>query len=286
MTRPSNFHSRRRTSREQERARRRGHVVHRVERAHDRAGPRVEGGLERGEVDRPQRPLREVGRVVVAAPLGGAVRDPVLGAGQEPRRVGVVRPLEPPDARPGHRRGEVRVFPRGFGDPAPPRVSRHGQHRREGPPDPRGARLGRPDGRGPLHRRRVPTAGQPQRDREDRPIAVDHVEAVEERDLQPGLLDGDPLEAVRAAGPPDVHERADQAPAGEVEMLLARPARVREPVNLLELADLLLDRHPRQHGVDPPLDLGAGRGPGGGGCPAGEHDEQKKTRSTRMGPKR
>ena len=44
---------------------------------------------------------------------------------------------------------------------------------------------------------RVPATGLAQRRREDRPIAVDHVEAEQDRDLRRRLLDRDALDFVR-----------------------------------------------------------------------------------------
>ena len=72
--------------------------------------------------------------------------------------------------------------------------------------------------RGTLHRGRVPAARLAQRDREDRAVAVDHIEAEQDRDLRGGLLDGEPLHLVRVPGAAHIQERADPASPDEVAL--------------------------------------------------------------------
>ena len=169
---------------ERERVGRAGHAVDGVERAHERPRAGLERRPERREIDRAQGPLREVHGVVIAAPLRRAVSDPVLGAGQDPIRGGGVVALEAADAGPGHDRSQVGILARSLRDPPPSRVAGDVDHGGEGPLQPGGGGLGRGDPRRSLHGRRVPATRLAQRDREDRAVAVDHVEAEEERDLR------------------------------------------------------------------------------------------------------
>ena len=67
------------------------------------------------------------------------------------------------------------------------------------------------DARRPLDRRQVPARRLAERDREDRPVAVDDVVAEDHRDLEPAVLDRELLRLARGLGAGDVQHRADQA---------------------------------------------------------------------------
>src|SRR4029453_13846446 len=75
--------------------------------------------IECGEVEVPQPLGGHVGGVVVAAALGLAVGDEVLGAGHQLVRGAVVAPLDGLDPRRPEHRVQVGVLPGGLGDPAP-----------------------------------------------------------------------------------------------------------------------------------------------------------------------
>ncbi len=168
--------------------------------------PRLERRPERREVDFAEGPLRDEGRVVLAPGLGGAVGDPMLGAGDDAIRGEVILTLEPMHTSPRHRRSQVGILAGSLGDPPPARVAGNVHHRRKGPAHPGGRCLRRRDPRGTLHRGGVPATRLAQRDREDRAIAVDHVEAEQDRDLRGRLLDGDALYGVYVAGAAHVQE--------------------------------------------------------------------------------
>ena len=175
---------------------------------------------------------------------------------------GRVVALEAADAGPGHDRSEVGILAGSLRDPPPAGVAGDVDHGGEGPLQPGGGGLGRGDPRRSLDGRRVPATRLAQGDREDRAVAVDHVEAEEQRDLQPRLLDGQVLGLVDVPRPADVEERADQARAGSGRGARRGPATsFGDAVELLQLADLLLEGHPREQLVDPPLDLPAPAAP-------------------------
>ena len=135
------------------------HAVDRVERAHDGVRARVDGGLERRQIEVPQPLLGHVGRVVVTAALGLAVGGEVLGAGDELVGRAVVGSLDRLDARGREHRVQVGILARGLGDPAPARFVRDVDHR--------GVRLLEPDD-GRLARAVRVVVGRPPADRSSR----------------------------------------------------------------------------------------------------------------------
>jgi hypothetical protein len=117
----------------------------------------------------------------------------VLGARHQPVPLAVVAALRPLDARRPHDGVQVRILAGGLGDPASALV-RDVDHR--------GVRLLEPDG-GELARSvsgvveghlRIEARAGAERDGEDRPEAVDRGEREQQRDSEPRLLEGDPLE--------------------------------------------------------------------------------------------
>ena len=95
-----------------------------------------------------------------------------------------------------------------------------------------------------------------ERDREDRPVAVNDVEREDERDLQARLFDSRTLENVHLRRPSHVQGRAEQSLSREVQVFVTVAA-IGLAVELLELAELLLDRHPRQERFDAAFEIGA-----------------------------
>ena len=180
----------------------------------------------------------------------------MLGAGRDGVDGRQVLPLEPVHARGGRLGAEVRVLAGALHDPAPPRVPGDVHHRREGPVDAGRGRLRRGDAGRLLDRRHVPARRLAERDREHRPVAVDHVEPEDHRDLEPAVLDRQLLHLPRGLGPGDVEDRADQPLTDLVvhDLLRAgagrRPGHVEGAAVLVELADLLLERHLREQRVD------------------------------------
>ena len=88
-----------------------------------------DGGLEREQLLVAQLPLADVRRRLVQPALGQPMADHVL-AGRD-HAVGEVGALEGLDVRTAEHRGEVRVLAVGLLDPAPARVARDVEDRRE-----------------------------------------------------------------------------------------------------------------------------------------------------------
>ena len=185
-------------------------AVDRVERAHHRVRACVDRGLERREVEVAQRRLGHVRGVVVAAALGLAVADEVLDAGDDLVLLRVVRALGSLDPGRRHHGADVRVLAVALDDPAPAGLVGDVDHRAVDLLEADGRGLAGTDRRVGLGDRRVERAGGAQRDGEDGPVAVDGVVGEQDRDVQPGLLDGDVLELV---DPRRVHQAEHAADA-------------------------------------------------------------------------
>ena len=143
-------------------------------------------------------------------------------------------------------------------DPAPTRLLGEVDHRGEGPRDTVDDGLACRGRGGALDEVLVPGRGQPERDREDRAVAVDHVAAEEQRHAQAAPLDGVPLGGVdveredalvalvapgRTAGE---EARADPRAAQRVGVVVGVDVR-----DLVRLADLLLQGHRAHEQRDP-----------------------------------
>lgn len=189
----------------------RGHSVQRIKSGHDRPHTGVDGSLERRKVNLAQHPLRHIDRVVIAPRLGCTVCGEMLRAGEDRVRRRDVLSLKAAHVRDGHRRAEIRIFAGAFGNAAPPWIAGDVDHRSERPSNAAGAGLARGDSRRQLGRTRIPRAGDPQRDREDRPETVDDIVREEQRDLQSRLFDGDALQSIRLRGSAEVECAADAA---------------------------------------------------------------------------
>src|SRR3989442_4124541 len=86
-----------------------------------------------------------------------------------------------------------------------------------------------------------------ERDREDRAIAVDHVEAKEQRDLEAGLGDGDALHRRRVLGAHDVEQPAQFARAHEIHLLWRGAPVGRQQI---QLAQLFFEGHAGEERVE------------------------------------
>jgi hypothetical protein len=163
----------------------RGNGADRVEPAHDGVRTGVDRCLERREVQVPEALDGDVGRVVVAPALRLAVGGHVLRARHDLVGGAVVAALQALHACGGHGRAEVRILARALGDPAPPGLVGHVDHRAVRLLDADGGGLAGAD-RGVGGRDvGIEAAGLRQRDREGRPVAVDRVVREQDRDLQP-----------------------------------------------------------------------------------------------------
>ena len=185
-----------------------GNPVDRVEGAHDRVGSRVDGGLERRQVEVAQPGLGHVGGVVVTATLGLAVGDVVLHARDDLVRSAVVRALGTLDAGGRHHRAEVRVLARTLDDAAPPGLVGDVHHWAVDLLEALDGGLLRADHGVGLRDVRVEGTRGTERHGEDRAIAVDGVVGEEDRDVQSRLLDRDVLEVVDLLGVDEAEDRA------------------------------------------------------------------------------
>ena len=225
-----------------------------IERRHQRRGIRANCGVKRRQVDVAQRPLRHLGDVVIASTLGGPVRREMLHR----RGNGVARaepaPLKSAYARGGEGGAEVRIFAGPFDDASPPRIAGDVDHWREGPVYAhRGGFCRRYPCRA-LSSLRIPARRLGERHGEDRAHAVNDVEPKNQRDVKARLLDRDALQGLGRIRADDVQEGADRA---VTELIHARgtltatgPCRVPGAGDLIELAELFDERHPREDGID------------------------------------
>ena len=209
----------------------------RVERGHHRGRSRRGGDAEGLEVDVPEPVLGHVGRVVVPATLGVTVADEMLDGRGDAARLAEITALVAADHRRAHHAGQVRVFPEALDHPAPARVAAHVDHRGKRPVHSARRRLGRGEPGGFLDGVRVEAGGQRQRRGGDRAVAVNDVQADQQGNAQPGLLDRDPLLRIdrgRAARPED-RPGAGPDPAFELGRV--------GPEHYLHLGELLVPGH-------------------------------------------
>ena len=158
----------------------------------------------------------------------------------------VVGALESLDARRRHDGVQVRILAGALGDPPPPRLVRDVDHRGIRLLEADGGRLARPVGRVVRGNLRVEAGAHAERNREDRPEAVDRVEGEEQRDLQPRLLDREPLELPDSCRIGHAQDRPEPTAYGVVGD--------QEIGQQLDLLQLLLERHLREQPVHPRVD--------------------------------
>ena len=91
--------------------------------------------MERPQVYVTKLVLGDVGRRIVTAAFSFAVTGEVLGTRSNRSRCGEVVSLEPFDHGNGKMACQVRVLPEALCNPAPARIARDVNHRREGPVD-------------------------------------------------------------------------------------------------------------------------------------------------------
>ena len=173
------------------------------------AVPARDGGGKRRQVDLAQRSFGHVDRGIFAPGGDGAIGAEVLGRRGEAVGGGKVVALKAERLGGGHLRGHPGILARAFDNASPARVARHVEHRRKGQGD---AVLGRFLGGGA--RRFLPQvgskqAGLRQRNRKNRAMAVDDVEAQQERDAEAGFFDREALDGMRFVGAPVIEQASD-----------------------------------------------------------------------------
>ncbi len=227
-------------------------AVQRVQRRHDRGDAGAHRRLERRQVHLAHRARRHVGGRVFASREHAAVAAEVLGAAGEPVDRLQARRLVAARLGLAEARVEPGIFAGALDGAAPARVARHVDHRREGDVLPVGRRLDRGGARGALPQVGIEGAGLGDRHREQGAVAVDHVVAEEQRDLQPRFLHRHALHGGDLGRADEVDETADLAVAHRVGGVArgdgARQRRA--PGQHVELPGLLGEGHGGDQCVD------------------------------------
>ncbi len=179
--------------------------------AHEGGDAGVARGFEGREIDVPHQLFGDVGGVVVAAAVGGAVSGEVFGGGEDVVGATPLAALEAEDLRASDGRAEIGVFAGAFDHAAPAGVAGDVDHWTESPSDADGAGFFGGDGLGLLDHCGIPRGSGADRRWEDCAIAVDDVEAEEDRDMEAGFFDRDVLEAVDFFGIGNPEHRAGAA---------------------------------------------------------------------------
>ena len=225
-----------------------------VEGAHQRGGPGPDPSLEGRKIGIPQGLARDLGRHVVPTAQGGPVSDVVFQTGGNAQRVGERRPLKSPHCRGTEHGVGMDILAETLGNAAPTPVARHINHRGEGPLDTRETGLACRLDTGRFNKPGIPRTGLRQRDGENGSKSMHRIVRKEDRNTQPGLLHGPALHPVPHFGAgahidqrPDFRRqlRIDRIP---VIRIVVAPQRV-----LIELEDLLLQRHSGEQVLDPLL---------------------------------
>ncbi|CAH1687467.1 hypothetical protein CHELA1G11_20043 [Hyphomicrobiales bacterium] len=230
-----------------------GHAIEGVEGRHEAAHAGRDGRLEWRQIGLAQRTLGEGSGRVVATRLNRPIRAEMLDAGRD----GIVgiQPLalEAPDTRGADLGAQPGRFARPLRDSSPAWVTRHVQHRRIDPIDARGGSFPPGYPLRPLDRLEIEAGGLPQRDWENRPVAVQNIETEEKRDAEAGALDRRLLQLPRERHVIGVEDAAKLAPferAGDVRRGVGtRDRAVARQQH--ELPYFLRDRHPREEVLDP-----------------------------------
>ena len=147
----------------------------------------------------------------------------MLGSGRNAILGGKIGSLEAPRLGRRHLGCDPSVLPWTLDDASPAWIARHVEHRRKGQGDPvlRGLLGG--DARRPLPQIRRELARFRQRHGKDRVVAMDHIEAHEQRNTETGFLDREALDSARFVRAPEVEQVTD--PPGSNPLLQVSGAR-------------------------------------------------------------
>ena len=192
---------------------------------HDGDAAGLHRRLEGRQIDLVQRAVGELDRGVVAPGDRGAVGGEVLGRGGERRRRGGVGALKARDLGARHGAADDRVLARPLDDAAPAGIAGDVEHRCEGQRQTGVGRLLGGDAGGLLPEIRAEARRLADRRRGGGEVAVDDVEAEEQRDLQPALLHRHLLQRVDAVDADEVQHRAEAAGADVLDGGLGRRLR-------------------------------------------------------------
>ena len=173
-----------------------------------------------------------------------------------------VMPLVAVDHRFRDLAAEVRILAGALRDAPPAGVAADVHHRAEHPVHAAGARLRRGDARRPLDQVHVPRSGQAERDGKDGLVPVDHVQPEDERDARTGLQ-GNLLALPQQRRIAAAIDAAEQALAQHLRVfVLFRNALGGDEAGRgmeIQLANLLIQRHPPHQGVNVLVHLGLRR---------------------------
>ena len=219
---------------------------------HDRRDPRGDSRRKRRQVNLVQRSLGHIGRGVFAAGGHGAIGAEMLGGCGDAIRGREVSSLEAPRLGRRHLGSDPGVLARTLDDASPARVARDVEHRRKSHGDPILCRLLGRDARRLLPEVRGEQAGFRQRNRENRVVAVDDVEAHEQRDAKAGFLHREALDGAGFVRAPEIEQIPDPPGSNPLVQIvkLAGAGDHAGRSDHVELPDLLLDRHCRQQLID------------------------------------
>ena len=224
------------------------------ERRHDGRSACSNRGREGRKMQLAHRSLRHVDRSVIAPGRRSSIRAEVLRRRGDRLRGREVVALKAAHFGAGNLHREPWVFARAFDCSAPARVAGDVEHRRKGHREAVGRHLARGLARRALPGLAVERRGLCERHGEHGAVAVDHVEADQERNAEPRLLDGDSLHVVNWARADEVEQVADRPVADRVRGI-AGDHGPRDGVaggGHRELAELLGQRHPLHQLVDLP----------------------------------
>ncbi len=124
--------------------------------------------------------------------------------------------MKAPNLRARHLHREPRIFARAFHRSAPARIARDVEHRCERHREAVGRRLAGGFACRALPDLRIERRSFGKRHRKDRAVAVDHVEADQERNAKPRFLDGDALHVVNGPRTDEVEQVADRPVADRI----------------------------------------------------------------------
>ncbi len=209
---------------------------------HDRRDAGLHGGAERRQVDFLQRAVGDIDGSVVAAGHGRAVCDKMLGVRGN---AGKTAPLQAANFCRGEERPDQRVLARPLGDAAPARIARYVEHRCEGEIEAGLGGFRRGMARRLLPQSRVERARLSKRNGKDRAKTVHDIEAEEERDAEPGLLQRDALCRLRRFRAKEIEEASNPSRPERLCNVAGDGWSRHRPAGShhVKLADLLGQRH-------------------------------------------
>ena len=191
--------------------RRHRHAVEIGEGRHQRRDAGADRRCEARQMHFAQGALGDVHGSVLPPRGDRAVRDEMLRTGGQRFGRRQIGPLETAHLGLRDARVEPGVFAWALRSAAPAGIARHVEHRRESHRQTFGRAFARGLARRALPEGFVEDARLRERDRKERAMAVDDVQADQQRNAKPRILDGQSLHLVRGPGTDHVQQIADRA---------------------------------------------------------------------------